>query len=676
MEKVKILVVDDQPANIIAMRRTIDELALDVEVFTASSGNQALSLQLDHRFALVILDVQMPEMDGFEVAELMRGHPASSQIPLIFVTANAIDSYQMFKGYKAGAVDFLHKPYDPHVLGSKIKIFVELDQRRRLQEAYLHQIEKQKEHLSRLNSAAEAANRSKTRFLANMSHEIRTPLSAILGFADLLSIAGSTEEEKQGYVAKISSNGQLLLEIINDVLDFSKIEAGRVEVEKLEVPLLDLVREVEGIFTLKAKEKRLDFRIDLDKGLPDRVTTDPTRLKQILTNVVGNAIKFTSRGEVIVQVSTDKGCDGLLKMTVRDTGIGLAAKDISKLFTPFSQSDSSTTRKFGGTGLGLAISRELAQALGGDLHLTQTQPGKGSLFTIKVNSHPHVFNKPGERTAALPSSAVSIETGNSQQLKGLKILLVEDSADNRFLIKHMLVKSGAHVETAKDGKAGMERATSGSFDAVLMDVQMPEMDGLEATALLRRADYHRPIIALTAHAFKEERDRCLEAGFTDHVAKPIDFNILIEKIVFHCLTSSRDSGSQHPREQTAEKSARKAGSSMKKRELSEMTKKMMVDSDLAPILISYANRLPEAVENLRVSLGMGNMKHALLQAHDIRGTAGNMGFDNIARLCQLLENRELEETDKNAMDEDIEALVYEAEFLRQSFGNDGPTDHL
>ena len=536
MDKTKILVVDDQPANITAMLRTIASLHLNVETITATSGNDALSLQFDHRFALVILDVQMPEMDGFEVAELMRSHAESHHIPIIFVTANAMNSRHMFAGYQAGAVDFLRKPYDPHILGSKIKVFVELDRNRQIQDAYVKKIEQQQQKMVTLKEAAEAANRSKTSFLANISHEIRTPLGAMIGFAELLNAEKQCQQDSDEYIARIRNNGHLLLNIINNVLDLSKIEAGQVEIEKMSVFLVDLMRDIEGMFQLQARHKGLHLKIELGDELPHQITTDPTRLKQILANVIGNALKFTVVGGVTIRVSVDSSPGPVLRIEVRDTGIGLSKDATHKLFKRFSQSDNSTTRKYGGTGLGLCISRELAQELGGDLSLTETEPGIGSVFTIEIDPTPVELSDSKltvgkqSKNSFKKAGATSLPIG-SQTLENHKILLVEDSSDNRMLIERLLSRSGAHVETAANGLEGVKKARSGIFDVVLMDIQMPGMDGIEATSLLRREGYKKPIIALTAHAFKSDRDKCIEAGYTDHVSKPINFAILVDSIL-------------------------------------------------------------------------------------------------------------------------------------------------
>ncbi len=534
MNNTKILIVDDQASNIKAMSSSIQELDIDVDIISADSGNMALSLLLDHKFALVMLDVQMPGMDGFEVAELMRSHADTSKIPIIFVTAGAVDQKQMFKGYEAGAVDFLNKPYDPHVLASKVKIFVELDQQKQIQDEYIQKIQEQSETMKKLKDTAEAASRAKTDFLANISHEIRTPLGSILGFSKLLKTKNPNYKEREEYIEIIDRSGKVLLGIINDVLDLSKIEAGRIDVEKVNFILKDLLKDIENLFQLKASDKGLKLNLSMKEGTPTRITSDPIRFKQILTNLLTNAIKFTKKGTVKVVVSFDQvgtTKEPLLRVDVIDSGIGIDAEVESKLFNAFTQADSSITRRFGGTGLGLKISRQLAEALGGDLKLLASNPGKGSTFSARINPHPFSMDK------IITSKTEKVEEKNLHstqgKLMGVDVLYVDDGVENRRLVEITLTQLGANITTANDGKEGIEKVESGNFDIVLMDIQMPVMDGFEAVEILRKSNFNKPIIALTAFAFSEEKERFLKSGFSDHVSKPIDITELAEKISFH-----------------------------------------------------------------------------------------------------------------------------------------------
>lgn len=534
LEATRILVVDDLEANLKAMRAVIESAELDVQVMSVTSGHDALALIMEYDFGLIILDVQMPDLDGFEVAELIRGRRDRRHIPIIFVTAGATHAGQVFKGYEAGAVDYLCKPFDPQILCGKIRVYVELDHARRQLKAQFDEIKKQKEELAqrnveleRLKLAAEEASLAKSRFLANMSHEIRTPLGAILGFADLLQVGKLSEVEQSEYISTIRRNGDLLLHVINDVLDFSKIEAGKLDLEMQDVPTKELVTGVIRALGLKAQEKQLQLTCLIHDNVPKRLQTDPNRLVQILMNIVGNAIKFTQKGqiEVVVQLRQEHE-HSLLVFSVHDTGRGIAPHEISRLFEPFAQADNSMSRTYGGTGLGLVLSRQLARALGGDVVIASSEWGKGSTFEISVRAHP------------ASSSTMAVSSASDPEkidLSSVSVLLVDDSRDNRRLVSHLLQRSGAQVDTAGDGTEAVSKAMESEYDVILMDVQMPGMDGCEATSQLRKQGLGRPIIALTAHAMADEKRRCLAAGFTDHLAKPIDVRKLLETVRRYAL---------------------------------------------------------------------------------------------------------------------------------------------
>jgi signal transduction histidine kinase len=537
LEPTRILVVDDLEANLKAMRAVIESAELDVEIMSATGGHDALALIMEYDFGLIILDVQMPDLDGFEVAELIRGRRDRRNIPIIFVTAGATHAGQVFKGYESGAVDYLCKPFDPQILCGKIRVYVELDRARRQLKAQFDEIKRQKEEmalrnveLERLKLVAEEASLAKSRFLANMSHEIRTPLGAILGFAELLQAGKLAESEQGEYITTIRRNGDLLLHVINDVLDFSKIEAGKLDLELQDVTTEELVMGVIRALRLKAQEKHLHLSCQIQENVPTRIQTDPNRLIQILMNIVGNAIKFTQKGriEVVVQLRRERG-QSMLVFRVQDTGRGIAPHEISRLFEPFAQADNSMSRTYGGTGLGLVLSRQLARALGGDVVIASSEREKGSTFEISIVARPSTSSQTATPAA---SSSEKIDLSN------ISVLLVDDSRDNRRLVSHLLQRSGAQVETAGDGKEAVSKAMAGAYDVILMDVQMPGMDGCEATAQLRKQGLGRPIIALTAHAMAEEKQRCLSAGYTDHLAKPIDVKKLLETVRRYALHSS------------------------------------------------------------------------------------------------------------------------------------------
>lgn len=380
--------------------------------------------------------------------------------------------------------------------------------------------------LRRAREDAEKASAAKGIFLANMSHEIRTPLGAILGFLDLLKNPSNTSENLSEYIGVIDRNSKQLLRIVDDVLDLSKIEAGEFVIESIRFSLMDLLADFTSLMSFKAREKGLTYHLKLESDLPDFIKGDPTRIRQILNNVVGNAIKFTAKGHVYVKVGFIKG---LLSITVEDTGCGIDTSTSLRLFQPFSQADSSTTRVYGGTGLGLSLTTRLSKALGGKFYLENSRVDVGSTFVIVIPLEVLQETKMVS-TADLNQDFVISEPKKApvKVLQDKNILVVDDSPDNRALLEIVLKVWGAKVAMASNGSEGVTRATASDFDVILMDVQMPVMDGHEATQKLRASGYAKPIIALTAHAMKEERDRCLESGFSNFLSKPIDKDSLLK----------------------------------------------------------------------------------------------------------------------------------------------------
>ncbi|MGH7243672.1 MAG: ATP-binding protein [Phycisphaerales bacterium] len=374
-----------------------------------------------------------------------------------------------------------------------------------------------------LRKRADEANRAKSDFLANMSHEIRTPMTSILGFADLLTDARGGQENSAEFVRAIHRNAEHLLTVINDILDITKIEAGRVSIERIECSPATIIHDVASLMTGRAAEKGIGLEFSFADSVPATLVTDPTRLRQITINLVGNAIKFTEKGRVRVLLEYEPDAMlrplGVLVVKVQDTGIGLSNQQLAGLFEAFSQADPSTARKFGGSGLGLAISRRLARLLGGDISAT-SKPGEGSEFVVRLNC------RLAEGSASEIENVASPAALSPQKIRG-RILLAEDGPDNQRLIVHLLKQAGAEVVSVTNGNLAIEQCfeqlrASTPFDLILMDMQMPVKDGYETTREIRAAGYTRPIVALTANVLTEQRRRAIESGCDDMIEKPIE----------------------------------------------------------------------------------------------------------------------------------------------------------
>ncbi len=472
------------------------------------------------------------------------------------------------------------------------------------------------EKLRDANHQLETATRAKSAFLASMSHEIRTPLTAIIGFAETMMDNTATPSDRQTSVQTIIRNGQHLLHIINDILDLSKIEADRLDIDIIPLPIFDLISDLDSLLTMQAKQKGLVSGINYRFPLPELIYTDPLRLKQILINLCNNAIKFTDKGSVYIEVGFDQ-LNQKLCIDIVDTGIGMSREQQKKIFEPFTQADSSTTREFGGTGLGLSLSLQLANMLGGSIAV-DSRPGRGSKFSVTIDSgdtsQVRILNSlPMQRKAGTASGTHS----NDRPAMQGHVLLAEDMPDNQRLISIFLRRAGVEVKIVDSGLAAVNAGLGSEYDLVLMDMQMPVMDGLTATRRLRNLGYKGPIVALTANASMQDREACLDAGCNDFITKPITQNVFYD-VLQRYLSASTDVVSNAP---TINSSLLDLGDEFRE----------VVDLFLA--------RLPDIKKNIQRLHQDGNWQEMQRQIHDLKGLGGNMGYPMLTDLATDIEQQ-------------------------------------
>jgi signal transduction histidine kinase/DNA-binding response OmpR family regulator len=454
--------------------------------------------------------------------------------------------------------------------------------------------------------AAQTATEMKSQFLANMSHEIRTPLTAVIGYADNLLEKGVSDNERQHSATRILNNGKHLLHIINDILDISKIEAGQLSIEKLSVAQAQLMADIDTLIGGSIRDKGLDFRINCQFPLPEKINTDPTRLKQILLNLLGNARQFTERGSIVLNVGYNVDNQQMVYEVV-DSGVGMDEREQARLFRPFTQADTSTTRKFGGTGLGLYISRQLAHMLGGDL-VCDSEKGKGSRFTATVDAG---SNADKYLIDSFDFDSLAHGKGEREALPSLhgKVLLAEDNPDNQRLISMYIRNTGASVEVVGNGKEAVEQAIANNFDLVMMDMQMPEMGGAEAVQWLRQVGNQTPIAMLTANAMKEEKDRCISLGANEFLTKPIDkqaFYLVLERYL--------ERAGQQPVKSNAD-----------------------YDAEMAQLVDEFIASLPTRAASLQTAAEQQNWNQLRSHIHQLKGMGGGFGFRKISELSEQIE---------------------------------------
>jgi len=459
--------------------------------------------------------------------------------------------------------------------------------------------------------SAEAATHAKGQFLANMSHEIRTPLTAIIGFAEALRDERKHAPDELHCLDVILSNGRHLLEIINGILDLSKIDAGALTIERTSFNLVEMIEEVRMMFAPRIAEKALSFAVKYHWPLPARIITDPLRLKQVLINLLSNAIKFTDDGWIELTIGFDPSTKRV-NFTIADSGIGIAREQIDKLFKPFSQANETITRQFGGTGLGLTISSHLVHALGGTV-LVSSEPGKGSTFSFCVAPE---FDNSSRFINELPSEEGPVaETPNVMTKFSGKVLFADDALDNRRLVDHLLRKAGVHPVLVEDGQQAITTALAEDFDLILLDVQMPNVDGLSAARALRQAGIRTPIVSLSAGAFTSDVLKAIEAGCSMHLAKPFTRESFFEML--ERFLQSGENGT--PRDDLV------------------VSTKLSDDAEMNQLLLDFIDSLRPRIDDLVKACAEGDWPTIETRAHKLRGSAGLYGYAELSAVAEQLE---------------------------------------
>ena len=460
------------------------------------------------------------------------------------------------------------------------------------------------------------ANKAKSAFLANMSHEIRTPLTAIIGFAEASLDSNQTVKERLSALRTIVRSGKHLLQVINDILDLSKIEADKLEIEKIEVPLFQLMSEIESVARMQVADKSFTFNINYEFPVADTIITDPLRLKQVLFNLLGNAFKFTKSGHVNVNISCDTQNDMML-FSVIDSGVGISQQQLDSIFKAFSQEDVSTSRKFGGTGLGLSISKLLVEKLGGTISVQSTK-GVGSNFTVSIRTenlaNAKFVNSFDEIPIISTEDHTDILPSEKSQLAG-HILLAEDNLDNQTLIAMHLEKMGAIVQIVENGKLAVQEALDNQYDLIFMDMQMPVIDGVEAVKLLRSKNYEGPIVALTANAMKEDKNKCLNAGCDGFITKPINKEKLYE-VTARYLKAVKVASSE---------------------DTQPIYSTLLDEGESYIGLINqFIGNLPGRVDELIRTYNNNELSEVRKIVHDLKGLGGGYGFNQLSEIASKL----------------------------------------
>ena len=603
-QQYSVFIVDDQVESIKLINSVLKS---EFKTMFAKDSLSAIKMIEENMPDLILLDIQMPEIDGYALCKQIKKNSLISDIPVIFVTANTDIGYEK-KGFETGAVDFITKPMNPDILKARVRTHI------KLKEAIIE---------------ANQANQAKSQFLASMSHEIRTPLNAILGMTEL-SLQQDLNEDIKENLNVVMYSAKHLKDVINDILDIAKIEAGKIEIDCVDFDFVALIQSILSTFNVQIKQKSLYLKFEKDETTPRYVKGDPIRLKQIIVNLVGNAIKFTQEGGIIVKIAGKKDLNTIhYTLSVADTGIGISQDKLNSIFNSFSQADSSTTRKYGGTGLGLYISKQLIELMGGTISVKST-PGKGSIFYL-------IFTlEMGNESVINDKQKILESKSRKKQIIEKDILVVDDISTNRKVAEKILNDFGYKPFMATSAKEAFQMLKTMSFDLILMDIEMPEMDGLEATRLIRSGKFGHevakiPVVAMTAHALTKYEQKCIEAGMNDFITKPISFNKLKEKLKKKYATKTIQISKRIENKESEKKflqvlNTEKAISSLEGDE--KFYKKILLD---------VIELIPDWLEKIKKGLEERNFTDIQFHSHALKNNAGIIKAEYLYEICINIE---------------------------------------